>query len=70
VDKVKGFGEADAFPSDDAEARRIWPEFTRLADNHFVRRRRTMERIDLATFRVDCLAIRETELYQYYRTRL
>jgi hypothetical protein len=42
----------------------------RLADNHFVRRRRTMERIDLATFRVDCLAIRETELYQYYRTRL
>jgi hypothetical protein len=30
VDKVKGFGEADAFPSDDAEARRIWPEFTRF----------------------------------------
>ena len=29
VDKVKGFGEADAFPSDDAEARWIWPEFTR-----------------------------------------
>jgi hypothetical protein len=29
MDKVKGFGEADAFPSDDAEARRIWPEFTR-----------------------------------------
>jgi hypothetical protein len=28
VDKVKGFGEADAFPSDDAEARWIWPEFT------------------------------------------
>jgi hypothetical protein len=40
VGKVKGFGEADAFPSDDAEARWIWPEFTRpsgfrLADNHF-----------------------------------
>ncbi|RCW83611.1 hypothetical protein C7476_105105 [Phyllobacterium bourgognense] len=29
MDKVKGFGKADAFPSDDAEARRIWPEFTR-----------------------------------------
>jgi hypothetical protein len=29
VDKVKGFGEADAFPSDDAKARWIWPEFTR-----------------------------------------
>ncbi|MBB3144270.1 hypothetical protein FHS21_000666 [Phyllobacterium trifolii] len=29
MDKVKGFGEADAFPSDDAEARWIWPEFTR-----------------------------------------
>jgi len=29
VDKVKGFGEADAFPSDEAEARWIWPEFTR-----------------------------------------
>ena len=94
MDKVKGFGEADAFPSNEAEARRIWPEFTRptggtaflrnadnstsgfeswlvckanqrlgfrLADNPFVRRRRTMNHIDLATFRVDCLAIRETE---------
>ncbi|MBB3149136.1 hypothetical protein FHS21_005587 [Phyllobacterium trifolii] len=29
VDKVEGFGEADAFPSDDAETRWIWPEFTR-----------------------------------------
>jgi hypothetical protein len=29
VDKVKGFGEADVFPSDEAEARWIWPEFTR-----------------------------------------
>jgi hypothetical protein len=27
--KVKGFGEADAFPSGDAEARRIWAKFTR-----------------------------------------
>ncbi|UXN61787.1 hypothetical protein N8E88_17240 [Phyllobacterium zundukense] len=34
----------------------------RLADNHFVRRLRPMNHIDLATFRVDCLAIRETEL--------
>jgi hypothetical protein len=29
VDKVEGFGEADAFPSDEAEARWIWLEFTR-----------------------------------------
>ena len=29
MDKVKGFDEADVFPSDEAEARRIWPEFTR-----------------------------------------
>ncbi|ATU93041.1 hypothetical protein [Phyllobacterium zundukense] len=29
MDKVKGFGEADVYPSDDAEDRRIWPEFTR-----------------------------------------
>ncbi|MBB3149391.1 hypothetical protein FHS21_005844 [Phyllobacterium trifolii] len=48
VDKVKGLGEADAFPSDDAEARWIWPEFAgpsgfRLAANRFVRWRRTME---------------------------
>ena len=28
-DKVKGFGEADVYPSDDAEAPWIWPEFTR-----------------------------------------
>jgi hypothetical protein len=26
---VKGFGEADVIASDEAEARRIWPEFTR-----------------------------------------
>jgi len=32
VDKVEGFGEADALPSDDAEARWIWPEFTRPTD--------------------------------------
>ncbi|RCW85503.1 hypothetical protein C7476_103348 [Phyllobacterium bourgognense] len=32
MDKVKGVGEADAFPSDDAEARWIWPEFTRPTD--------------------------------------
>ena len=29
MDKVEGFGEADVCASDDAEARRIWPEFTR-----------------------------------------
>jgi hypothetical protein len=28
-DKVKGFGETDVFPSGDAKARWIWPEFTR-----------------------------------------
>lgn len=30
LDKVKAFGETDAFPSSDAKARWIWPEFTRL----------------------------------------
>ncbi len=49
VDKVKGFGEADVFPSDDAEARRIWPNSPgpsgfRLADTHFVRRLRPMHK--------------------------
>ena len=29
ADKVKGFGEADVFPSDEAKTRRIWPEFAR-----------------------------------------
>jgi hypothetical protein len=29
VVKVKGFGETDVFSSGDAEARWIWPEFTR-----------------------------------------
>jgi hypothetical protein len=67
-DKVKGFGEADAFPSDEAEVRWIWPEFTRpfgfpaggrpTLSGGFVR----WVNIDLATFRVDRLAIRETEL--------
>jgi hypothetical protein len=37
----------------------------RLAANHFVRRLRPMNHIDLATFRGDCLAIRETEYGQY-----
>ncbi|MBB3235603.1 hypothetical protein [Phyllobacterium endophyticum] len=32
MDKVKGFGEADAFPSDNANARWIWLEFTRPTD--------------------------------------
>ena len=71
MDKVKGFGEADAFPSDEAEARWIWPEFTRpfgfLADGQptlsgDVGR---WKGIGLATFRVDCLAIRETELVPF-----
>ncbi|PSH69741.1 hypothetical protein CU102_05565 [Phyllobacterium brassicacearum] len=38
------------------------PSGFRLAANHFVRRLRPMNHIGLATFRVDCLAIRETEL--------
>jgi hypothetical protein len=33
VDKVEGFGEADVYPSDDAEAPWIWPEFTRQNDS-------------------------------------
>jgi hypothetical protein len=42
----------------------------RLAANHFVRRLRPMNHIGLATFRVDCLAIRETELRLVCRTML
>jgi hypothetical protein len=42
----------------------------RLADTRFVRRLRPMHHIGLATFRVDCLASRETEYGQYGRERL
>ncbi|CAN7149149.1 hypothetical protein LJR231_000063 [Phyllobacterium sp. LjRoot231] len=76
MDKVEGFGEADAFPSDEAKARWIWPEFTRplrvsgwrptTLSGGFVR----WKSIDLATFRVDCLAIRETELRLFDRKLL
>ncbi|WP_457299409.1 hypothetical protein [Phyllobacterium sp. P5_D12] len=41
------------------------PSGFRLAANHFVRRLRPMNHIDLATFRMDCLASRETEYGQY-----
>ncbi len=41
------------------------PSGFRLAANHFVRRLRPMNHIALATFRVDCLASRETEYGQY-----
>jgi hypothetical protein len=37
------------------------PSGIRLADTHCVRRLRPMNHIGLATFLVDCLAIRETE---------
>jgi hypothetical protein len=46
-----------------------WLGFRR-ADTHFVRRLRPMNHIGLATFRVDCLAIRETELRQFGRKLL
>jgi hypothetical protein len=42
----------------------------RLADTHFVRRLRPMSHIGLATFREDCLAIRETELRRFGRKLL
>ncbi|MBB3235619.1 hypothetical protein [Phyllobacterium endophyticum] len=42
----------------------------RLTDTRFVRRLRPMNHIDLATFRADCLASRETEYGQYGRERL
>ncbi|MHC1549213.1 hypothetical protein [Phyllobacterium sp. K27] len=29
MDKIKGFSEADVYPSDETEARWNWPEFTR-----------------------------------------
>ncbi len=45
------------------------PSGFRLTDTHFVRRLR-MHHIDLATFRADCLASRETEYGQYGRERL
>ncbi|MBZ9601864.1 hypothetical protein [Phyllobacterium chamaecytisi] len=41
------------------------PSGFRLAHTHFVRRLRPMNHIGLATFRVDCLAIRKTERHQY-----
>jgi hypothetical protein len=76
VDKVKGFGEADAFPSDEAKTRWIWPEFhpalrvsgwrTPTLSGGIIR----WKNIGLATLRVDCLAIRETELIQYDRKLL
>ena len=46
------------------------PSGFRLTDTHFVRRLRPMNHIGLATFRVDCLASRETEYGQYGRERL
>jgi hypothetical protein len=46
------------------------PSGFRLADTHFVRRLRPMNHIDLTTFRVDCLASRETEYGQYGRKGL
>jgi len=46
------------------------PSGFRLADTHFVRRLRPMNHIGLATFRVDCLASRETEYGQYGLKRL
>ena len=46
------------------------PSGFRLSANHFVRRLRPMNHIDLATFRVDCLVSRETEYGQYGRERL
>ncbi|MDR6632728.1 hypothetical protein J2X72_001512 [Phyllobacterium sp. 1468] len=73
----RGFGKADAYPSDEAEAGPIHPDPSgfRLADTHFVwrtptlsgghplvRRLRTMVNVGLATFRVNCRAIRETQL--------
>jgi hypothetical protein len=42
----------------------------RLTDTRFVRRLRPMNHIDLATFRADCLVIRETEYGQYGRKGL
>ncbi|MBB3144074.1 hypothetical protein FHS21_000457 [Phyllobacterium trifolii] len=76
MDKVKGFGEADAFPSDEAKTRWIWPEFhpalrvsgwrTPTLSGGIIR----WKNIGLATLRVDCLAIRETELIQYDRKLL
>ncbi len=41
------------------------PSGFRLADTRFVRHLRPMNHIGLATFRADCLAIRETEYGQY-----
>ncbi|PSH58275.1 hypothetical protein CU100_11690 [Phyllobacterium endophyticum] len=46
------------------------PSGFRLAANHFVRRLRPMNHIDLATFLMDCLAIRETERIPYGLTTL
>jgi hypothetical protein len=42
----------------------------RLTDTRFVRRLRPTNHIDLATFRADCLVIRETEYGQYGRKGL
>jgi hypothetical protein len=59
MSKPEGFGPNSPGPSG-----------FRLAANHFVRRLRPMNHIDLATFRVDCLAIRETELFLFGHERL
>jgi hypothetical protein len=73
VDKVEGFGEADAFPSHEAKApmdlARIhlairvsgWPPTTLSGGT------RRWKDIGLEPFRVNCLAIRETELRPIYR---
>jgi hypothetical protein len=46
------------------------PSGVRLAANPLVRRLRPMNHIDLATFRVDCHAIGETQYGQYGRKEL
>ena len=76
MDKVEGFGEVDAFPSDDAKTRwnlaRIHPALrvsgwrTTTLSGGIGR----WKSIDLATFRVDCLAIRETEPFLFRHERL
>jgi hypothetical protein len=73
VVKVEGFDEADVYPSDEVEAHGFGPNSsgpsgfppldrlgrrTSALSGGFVR----WVNIGLATFRVDCLAIRQTEL--------
>ena len=65
--KIKGAGEGRTRGAGKPEpagigANRPGPSGFRLTDTHFVRRRRTMPHIVLATFCVDRLVRRETEL--------